>query len=96
MDQPVFGAVRREFVEGDVEAGAIHRVPANVFRELNATPKPRKIVLDTAVLTRETTLREQYQIGQKQPDEYVEHVEVVELGDAGLVELSGAEAAVGP
>lgn len=47
-------------------------------------------------MARESALRKQHQIGQKQSHEYVEHVEVAELEDAGLVELSGAEASVGP
>ena len=34
VDQPILGAIRREFVEGDVEPGAIRRVSANVLRVL--------------------------------------------------------------
>ena len=43
VDQPVHGAVRRELVEGDVEAGAIRRVPANMLRETDAPPKPGRL-----------------------------------------------------
>ena len=96
VNQPVHGAVRRELVESDVEAGAVRHVPANVLSEPDAPPKPGKIVLDAVVVAGEPALREQRQIGQEQPDEHVEHVEMAERGDTGLVELRGAEAPVGP
>ena len=96
VDQPVHGAVRRELVEGDVEAGAIRRVPANMLRETDAPPKPGKIILDAVVVAGEPALREPHQIGQEQPHEHVEYVEVAELRDTGFIELCGAEAPPSP
>ena len=95
MDQSIRGAVGRELVEPDIKSRLVGRVVANVLREQDAAPQARQIVLNAFVVAGESPLRKQHQVVQKQAHEGFEHVEAAQRGDAGLVELGGAQAAVG-
>ena len=96
VNQPVDRAIRRELVESDVEPRTVRHVEADVLRELDATPQARQVVLCFLIVAGQAALRESHQIVQEQPDEDVEHGELAQRPDAGLIELREPQGAVRP
>ena len=85
VDQAVCGPVRGEFVEADVEPGAVHEIFADMLRKQNPPAQAGEVGLLRPVGPGEAAPGQQDHIREEQVDEGFEHVEAAHVANAGVV-----------
>ena len=85
VDQAVRRPVRGEFVEADVEPGAVYQILADMLRKQNPPAQAGKVGLLRPVGPGKAAPGQQDHIRQEQVDEGFEHVEAADVANAGVV-----------